>query len=189
MLRWADLREHRPDAWVLSRETGHNRPYGENPYVGYDSEEWTLLDQPVDGRLPAKERVVVVLDSSVAFPLSQLTEQPVANVDVHGRQVVLFAAPGLASALDTRAIAEGRPIPATGVFTAVVDGQVLTFESTSDPGLAARDSQTGSGWTLLGEAVDGPLTGAKLERLAHIDTFWFAAKAFDPDLEVGEVSR
>ena len=126
----------------------------------------------------------MVLDSSVAFPLAQLAERSVANVDVDGLPVALFAAPGLASALDTRAIADGRPIPATGVFSTAVDGEVLTFEATSDAGLAARDTQTGSGWTLLGEAVDGPLAGAKLERLAHIDTFWFAAKAFDPGLQV-----
>jgi len=31
---WADWRRANPDGWVLSRETGHARDYGRNPYVG-----------------------------------------------------------------------------------------------------------------------------------------------------------
>ncbi|PSO50761.1 MAG: hypothetical protein BRC31_07200 [Actinobacteria bacterium QS_5_72_10] len=36
MAAWGDVAQRWPDAEVLSRDTGHDRPYGENPYVGYD---------------------------------------------------------------------------------------------------------------------------------------------------------
>ena len=33
---WREFRESHPQGEVLSRETGFDRPYGRNPYVGYD---------------------------------------------------------------------------------------------------------------------------------------------------------
>jgi anti-sigma factor (TIGR02949 family) len=35
-MSWNDVRRAYPDGRVLSRETGHDRPYGRNPYEGYD---------------------------------------------------------------------------------------------------------------------------------------------------------
>ena len=43
------------------------------------------------------------------------------------------------------------------------------------------DSETGSMWSVLGKAVDGPLTGTQLDRIVHQDHFWFAWAAFKPD--------
>lgn len=185
MVPWGEIQRDRPDAEVLTRETGHIRDYGLNPYYRYDTDDWTMLDGTPNDQLPIKERVVVVLDTDRAVRLAELAETRVGSTDINGRPVVFFAAPGLASALDDQAIASGRRIPATGVFDPVVDGEPLTF--TSSPGadgVLAVDAETGSGWTLLGEAVSGPLAGTRLERIPHIDTFWFAAKAAEPDLTV-----
>ena len=46
------------------------------------------------------------------------------------------------------------------------------------------DDQTSSTWNVLGEAVSGPLAGAQLEAVPHVDTFWFAWDAFQPDTTV-----
>jgi hypothetical protein len=43
------------------------------------------------------------------------------------------------------------------------------------------DEQTGSTWNVLGEAVEGPLVGERLEPVPHVDTFWFAWSAYQPD--------
>jgi Protein of unknown function (DUF3179) len=43
------------------------------------------------------------------------------------------------------------------------------------------DDQTASRWNGLGPAIDGPLAGAALEPVIHVDTFWFAWGAFLPD--------
>lgn len=185
MVPWEEIQRDRPDADVLTRLTGHLRDYGMNPYYRYDTDDWTLLDGKPNEQLPIKERVVVVLDTDRAVRLAELAKSRVGTTQIDGRPVVFFAAPGLASALDDQAIASGRRIPATGVFNPVVDDRQLTLRSSpAADGVLAVDDETGSGWTLLGEAVSGPLAGTRLERLPHIDTFWFAAKAFQPDLMV-----
>jgi len=58
----------------------------------------------------------------------------------------------------------------------------LTFS----PSRADRftDAQTGSRWNVLGHAVDGPLAGARLDPVEHVDTFWFAWAAFHPDTRI-----
>jgi len=34
---WGAWRAGHPRGWVLSRDTGYTRPYGFNPYPGYDN--------------------------------------------------------------------------------------------------------------------------------------------------------
>lgn len=191
MVRWSDWRAAHPDGWVLSRETGFDRSYGTNPYVGYDelSNEDTFLDQAADSRFPAKERIVTFPDAStpVAVRLSSLADAQVAHISIDSGPVVLFSAAGLASALQSSDIADGRQISATGAFIPSVNGDQLTFSpptGTTQSSVVAVDDQTGSGWSILGEALSGPLEGEQLNRVPHLDTFWFAQAAFKPDTEV-----
>ncbi len=59
IVAWADFVHAHPRASVLTRETGHTRSYGENPYEGYDDvDSPTFFAVPEDDRLPPKERVV-----------------------------------------------------------------------------------------------------------------------------------
>ncbi|MCA1778360.1 MAG: DUF3179 domain-containing protein, partial [Xanthomonadaceae bacterium] len=62
IVRFGDFAEDSPDGRVLSRRTGFNRRYGENPYRGYDRIDQSpfLFDDPVDPRLPPMERVLAV---------------------------------------------------------------------------------------------------------------------------------
>ncbi|MDQ3614334.1 MAG: DUF3179 domain-containing protein, partial [Chloroflexota bacterium] len=52
---FAQFRESWPEGQVLSRATGFDRPYGDNPYPGYDDIDSSpfLFDQEADDRLPA----------------------------------------------------------------------------------------------------------------------------------------
>ncbi len=185
VVAWSDWMEANPDGLVLSRDTGHTRSYGQNPYPGYDS-----LDDPpfafegeTDGRFAAKERVLGIGDGdgSTAILLSDLFERRVIETDVGGRKVVAWLKPGVSSALDAGDIAEGRDVGATGVFETVLDGQRLTFEAS---GQGFSDQETGTSWNVLGVAIDGPLAGSRLIPIAHVDTFWFAWAAFRPDTQV-----
>lgn len=194
-VRWADWRGAHPEGWVLSRETGFERDYGRNPYVGYDAigNDGTFLDESADGRYPAKERVVAFPDAAeaVVVLLKDLSAVGVAEITVDAEPVVLFASRGLASALQADDVAGGELIAATGAFRPEADGRELSFtaptgseDATDDDSVVAVDAETGSGWDILGRAVTGPLTGTALEQVPHLDTFWFAQAAFRPDTEV-----
>lgn len=187
---FADFRAAHPEGVVLSRETGNSRPYGNNPYAGYDTYdnplslggELVLFQGEQDDRLPPAERVVAVsLAESgidVAYPLTILSEVGVINDTQGGQDIVVFHKSGTASALGAEAIAEGQDVGATGVFIPVIDGETLTFTKESED---IVDEQTGSSWNIFGEATAGRLTGEALEPVVHGNYFWFSWAAFKPD--------
>ena len=84
---------------------------------------------------------------------------------------------GQASALEAESIGRGRDVGTVGVFATSVGEQDLTF-SRSEAGFV--DEPTGSQWNLAGEATAGPLAGTRLERIPHLDTFWFAWATYAP---------
>jgi len=178
---WSDWRDAHPDGLVLSRDTGHDRDYGRNPYPGYDDIDNPpfLFDGEVDDRLAAKTRVLGIgLDTTpTAIRLDPLLEVGVVAFDLDGAPAVAWALPGTASALDAGEITDGRDVGATGVFLPTHDGRALTFSRTDD---GFVDAQTGSRWDIFGTAVEGPLEGARLDAIEHVDTFWFAWGAFAP---------
>jgi len=186
-LGWGEFRRAHPGGQVLSRETGHDRPYGENPYSGYDAPKSSpfggFFSRKTDKRLPAKERVVAVTvgTDDAAYPFTRLRDVGVVNDAVGGRPLVVFWAPGTASALDDRQIARGRDVGATGVFDRTINGRLLTFERV---GGTFRDRETGSAWDLLGNATAGSLRGRRLARVPHGDYFWFAWAVFRPKTRV-----
>ncbi|CAN5178092.1 DUF3179 domain-containing protein [soil metagenome] len=185
----SEFAERWPDGRVLSRDTGHDRPYGTNPYAGYDSAKSPLLfDGETGGALAQMARVVTTGGQvdPVAVPWKALQRERVVADTVDGEPVVVLWAPGTASALDSAAISEGEDIGAAGVFRPVAEGRELTLVPDGDDRF--RDEETASIWTVLGEAVDGPLAGTQLERVAHDNTFWFVQYAFRPDTRVVDPS-
>ncbi len=182
LISFADYRAAHPDGKVLSRETGFNRSYGENPYVGYDTIDQNpfLFTAPLDERLPPMARVVTVaLDKvDVAYPLDILAEAGVINDTQGGQDLAIFHTGGTTSALGARVIAEAADVGATGVFDPNLDGQKLTFSKDGDN---IVDTETGSSWNILGQAIAGSLAGKQLTPVIHADHFWFSWAAFRPD--------
>ena len=184
---WADAREAHPQARVLSRDTGHRRAYGSNPYAGYDSingSPWFPVSGD-DGRLRPMERVaaVEVDGASIAYPFSALNQVLVANDEVAGTPLAVFWTDETVSPLGD----SGPEVGSTGVFSRELDGQVLTFEAI-EPGLF-QDQETGSRWTIFGQAIAGPLEGQSLEKLVSAEHFWFAWAAFRPDTVVWQAAE
>lgn len=183
---WAQFLDAHPGALVLTRDTGHTRDYGRNPYAGYDDPDGELLVEPPgprDPRLPVKERVIGIGagQEAVAIRRSRIAQEGVVTVSVGGSDLVVWHRPGQRSALDADEIAEGGQIGTVGAFDPKVGRRTLTF--TAD-GQGFRDDQTGSTWNVLGEAIAGPLEGRRLQPHTHLDTFWFAWVAFQPDTEL-----
>lgn len=103
-----------------------------------------------------------------------------------GRPVVLWHLPGTASALDAPGVADGEDVGATGVFYTdrLRDGRPAPG-SFRRLGATFVDGRT-TRWNVLGEAVAGPLAGAQLEPVPHVDTFWFAWSTYRPDAQLVE---
>ncbi|MBA2363418.1 MAG: DUF3179 domain-containing protein [Chloroflexia bacterium] len=185
IIPWKEFRRQFPEGRVLSRDTGHRRSYGANPYAGYDKvdEPPFLFEGKLDGRLPPKERVVTISLSGedAAYPFSILAKERVITDSVGGQPIVVVYQPGTASALDASSIAASRDVGAAGVYRPEVDGRRLTF-SWQESGFV--DAETGSRWTVLGRAIDGPLAGKALEPVVHANHFWFAWAAFKPDTRI-----
>ena len=188
LVSWTAFKQQFPNGRVLSRDTGYRRDYGQNPYVGYDD----LRRGPIsrffrpkpDNRLPAMERVVAleIGDQALAYPFESLSKKRVVNQKIENREFVVFWAPGTASAVDSRTIAQGRDVGSSGVFDRRVGSRTLTFEPAGDGRF--RDKETDSVWNILGHAVSGPLNGESLAPIPHGNHFWFAWAAFKPDVRV-----
>jgi hypothetical protein len=174
-----------PSAPVLSRRTGHLRPYGKNPYSGYDriDDQPFLFNQPVDGRLPPMERVlnVSVDGTHRLYPFSLLKDEPVINDDVENVPVVVFSRQGTLSVLDASVIAQSKTVPSATAYRRRIDGRVLNFELREGK---LVDRETGSEWNLFGTCVAGRLEGKQLEKPDSGVHFAFAWLAFNPQSQI-----
>ena len=188
VLGYAEFAELAPDGLVLGRNSFPGRDYGRNPYPGYDDVgiEFGLFEGDTDDRLPPNTRVVGIgdEDDAVAVPLDGLMDTGATTVDVGGESVVVFWAPGAASALDRTQVDDGQDLGQVATFVAEAgDGTALTFTPDDEDGRFV-DAETGSTWDLFGDAVAGPLAGERLTAVAHDDTFWFVWFAFRPATDV-----
>ncbi len=187
IVSFAEFKETFPDGVVLTRDTGFaGRPYGENPYAGYDRVGGRMLfpvDEFGDFRLDAKERVLTVeIDGdAIAFPFSVLSEQVVIEADVGGQPVVAFWQSGALSALDAFYIIGSANVGAAAAYSPLLDGERLTFEARDGQ---IVDTQSGSTWNVLGHATAGSMAGRSLEPVVSANHFWFAWSVFQPDTRV-----
>ena len=160
IVSWHDFRAAFPHATVLSRETGHSRPYGSNPYTGYDSSTQPfLLQSTPDPRLPAMERVLHVAAGRNRAHLS-LRRVPGRAGDQ--RRVGGRARGGDEPERDSVGSRQDSyrglaPDPSAAAYSRQLEGRMLEFEL-RDGRIA--DAATGSVWNLFGEAVEGPLAGS-----------------------------
>ncbi len=188
LVSWETFKEAHPTGLVLSRRTGYDRPYGENPYTRYDDADGSPIGaffrSRRDQRLPAMARVVAVSlgGEDVAYAFSLFPERPAINDEVGGVPIVVFWQPGTASALDHQRISMGRDVGSTGVFDRRLGGHLLTFESRGNGRF--RDQVTGSEFDVLGRALSGPLQGSRLQAIPHGNHFWFAWGVFKPSTRV-----
>jgi Protein of unknown function (DUF3179) len=130
IVAWEQFRQEHPRGLVLSRETGHSPPYGQNPYEGYDEVQSGPIfpTEEEDGdRLPKKERVVFLErgGEAVAVPFSTLVDRRVIRVEVGGHRLVVRWQPGVASPLDQPLISQGRDV---GTAEVRENGRLVEFD-------------------------------------------------------------
>ena len=186
LISWEEFKNSYPEGDVLSRETGFQRAYGQNPYAGYDNintPPFLYRGPATPDELPAVARVLTVdlREEAVAYPYTTLEDVHAANDTVAGKDIVVIWEEGTASALDSGRLAEGRDVGTAAAYSRVVDGERLTF---SYDGESIIDDQTGSQWNILGQAIKGELAGIQLEPVVSVNHFWFSWAAFKPETRI-----
>ena len=158
-----------PESLVLRK-----RGPGGSAYAGYNRnprELGILGRRNADARLAGKTRILGVRHdgSAMAFAVAEVREARLVEAEV-GELPVVLAAPS-----------DELPILS---YDRRLDGRVLTFRLVDeDPAL--RDTETGTTWRLAdGVAVDGPLAGRRLTRVAAHSAFWFGWQGFFPHSDV-----
>lgn len=188
LISFEQFLETHSGAKVLSRDTGHRRNYGENPYAGYDdinNSPFLMNSEEVSDKLPPMEKIIGVRSDNeqIGYPYSITVEKRVLHDQIGGEPVVIFHLDGMASALDNRRIGNSRDDGATGVFSPIVDGEKLTFSFEDGK---VSDQQTGSTWNISGKAISGPMVGTRLETMLYGDYFAFAWLVFYPNTKIYE---
>lgn len=184
LMAWEEFVEAYPTGKVLDwAETGFERDYGRNPYEGYDNPDTDpfLFRGPVDDRERAKQRVVGISadEAAVAYSMEVIVdgERSVTPAMVGEQELVILWQSGQSSALDDTQIGGGDDVGSVGVFIPTLDGAPVTLVTREG---SFVDDETGSTWNIAGTATGGPLEGSRLERVDHLDTFWFAWSTYRP---------
>lgn len=185
IISFSQFTQRHPKGAVLSKDTGFRRQYGLNPFKGYDSIDSSpfMFPDETDPRLPPMERVLNIRLNNVLklYPYRTVDKAGVINDVVGGTPIVVLSGSGYVSPLDQTEIINSTTIPLAIGYDRTIESTVLTFLK-SDNDIV--DKQTGSRWTLFGEAIAGSLKGAQLRRVDNGTHFAFAALAFTPDADV-----
>ncbi|MFT4715881.1 MAG: hypothetical protein ACI861_001035 [Paracoccaceae bacterium] len=105
MESWSEFKARNPDGLVMDQPRA-NRPYGRNPYVGYDGAARPFLysgEMPPHGISPL---VRVIKVGNRAWPMARMQE--LENLTEDG--VTITWTSGQASALDSRKISKGKNV-------------------------------------------------------------------------------
>lgn len=189
-ITWQAWRELHPDTEVLTSDTGHDRPYGTNPYREYgqigNPRGVTAVPDP-DDRRPPKERVIGIPAGNIggiAVPFGELED---AGEAVAHRVGVV---PGGGILLWRTSAGGGRVYRRTARDLPAGSGLEDTDLSFEVRGGQFYDRQTGTRWRLDGAAVEGPLAGARLEPFPQpFVAYWFAWAVFQPETEILELAN
>ncbi|NIR49654.1 DUF3179 domain-containing protein [candidate division KSB1 bacterium] len=174
---WGTWKKLFPNSEILSTKTGFPRPY-DQPGSAYP--DYNLLNSPplfqqsfIDDRLPFKQRVHGVLvgegpdNYQSKVYLIKENQAPRLIHDLVGDQAVLV----IDSGEDNFVVSYFRTVDGTPLNFELEDG-TRTFPFTF------KDGETGTIWNVLGEGINGPLTGTKLKKTLSYNAYWFAWAAF-----------
>ena len=134
------------------------------------------------------ERIVGISfgDTAVAYPFSLLNERSVINDSIDGRDIVIFYQGKTLSPFPFYGEEPVSAIVGSALaYESVFDGRKLTFKL---DGKLVVDEQTKSTWNVLGQAIEGPLMGARLKPVVHANHFWFAWAAFYPNTAIRTIN-
>ncbi|HEY5907186.1 MAG TPA: DUF3179 domain-containing (seleno)protein, partial [Vicinamibacteria bacterium] len=169
---WDEWVARHPDTDVVfARETlrgGHGAWYTPGKWGIVSEMGSTIAD--LDPRLPENTIVYgVESEPGKAYPLGDVKAQGGVLNDAVGSLPVVIVARGT--------------LEAAG-FERRLGGRALTFRAVAEPPGAMLDEETGSRWSVEGEALSGPLRAKRLARLDGYSVEWHVWSAYNPRAEL-----
>ncbi len=166
-MRWQDWINAYPETQVLVVNGRSDSRY--DSYEDYHRSGRTGLRSPQnrDRRVGSKDMVIgVVVDGHYkAYPFKAFRKTTTIRDEFSGRRLIVFY---------------DEDSNATAVYDGAFDGQLLAFDEITE-GSTASDSNTGNLWNL----VTGRNTaGESLERIPHMNVYWFAWYDFHPETQL-----
>lgn len=192
IVSWEDFAATHPKATVLDRETGFDRPYGRNPYPGWDR----LARNPflgaaqlepcegAPGCLDPKERVGVVTadGQTVVYPFREVAQAGgLIHDQIGSTPIVVWWRPQVASVLGNELIERSDQVGTLVAFDRRRDGRTLRFELRDRQ---LHDLATGTQWNSLGLAATEGLAGQRLTPLQVDTPYWFGFAAFGEGYDI-----
>ncbi len=175
---WGAWKKLHPNTLVLSRQTGFNRDYSDDPYGAYyfTNDIYFPLSHR-DTRLSPKTVVLglIIGDASKAYVVdSPYLQAPKAY------ELTNLTSPLSLDSVGGQSVLVWESGQVTRFFSPVVNGMRLTFTVANGVNGTIVDSETRSSWNFDGVAVSGPLSGHSLTRYVSETAFWFAWAAYYP---------
>ena len=176
-LSFGEYKKIFPQGKVLSQETSHARPYGSNPYEGYDQSSFPFLMRgTLDERLPPLARVLGFewKGQFYTLPLQALKGKKwMSFPQLEG--VVVFNLSVANSALEKRSIVNSRLVDQVTVW-ANPDGLQFAWDGTH-----LRDEAQHRRWNALGQGKIEGVVETELPPVNYGVHFAFAWLAFHPE--------
>lgn len=168
---WGVWKSMYPETKILNTTTGFDRPYGFYPYGDYRTNDEYLIFplNPIDNRLPAKERVLAIIDNedSRVFRFSAFGTGSVIIINFNGAQILVVG--------DQETMVSFK-----------LDNQtsLLDFEYAYNNSESFFKDSEGTEWNIFGEAIAGPGIGSKLLPTTSFIAYWFSIVAFYPNAQI-----
>jgi hypothetical protein len=172
---WKTWKELYPNTRVVSTNTGHARRYQDFPYGDYKTNNNAIFF-PVsrsDNRLPAKERVLGVIDEDhvKAYSIELFGDKNEILLDTWRENELVI----IGNKAKNFIVAFDRKLP---------DGQVLEFSVVENSQSIILRDQEGNEWDIFGTALSGPRKDQKLKSLPQMMGYWFAWAPFYSSLDL-----
>jgi hypothetical protein len=172
-ITWGAWKELHPETLVLPGELGSRTGHGSDHTIGDPKIVVPMLSTVArwDDRLPRGELVLGVMgrERERVYPMRRVSDRRVIHDTIDGAPIVIFGHPS-----DPYAALAFRP---------EAGGRALRFEPSPK---GPRDLETGSLWTVNGEAIEGPLAGSRLPFVDSHMSEWFVWAAHFPDVEIAD---
>ncbi len=161
-----------PNTLIMNEDTGIDRNYENYPYGDYRTNNANIIFpvSPMDTRLPAKERVLAIIENgdNKVYSINLFSTGKVFEERLNDKDVLVFGS------------------NANNYMVAYENNDFVGFRSLINSFPAIAEDEDGNRVSLSGEIISGPRQGEQLEPVESIIGYYFSLAAFYPGIEIYE---